>query len=139
MALALCATEVVAFPSELLKMASPEQRRAINAAVASSTQTSPNPGVKPSFSASAQYVSNKGQYAFVAPTSTDQRGPCPGLNAAANHGYIPHNGVATIQQFIDGTYAGMEAAADKFHSLTCSSFRYGQRPGRFLGHIRCSV
>lgn len=22
----------------------------------------------------------------------------------ANHGYIPHNGVATIQQFIDGTY-----------------------------------
>jgi hypothetical protein len=24
----------------------------------------------------------------------------------ANHGYIPHNGVATIQQFIDGAYQG---------------------------------
>jgi hypothetical protein len=39
--------------------------------------------------------------------SGDQRGPCPGLNAMANHGYLPHNGVATVQQFIDGTYEGM--------------------------------
>ncbi|KAF2764567.1 hypothetical protein EJ03DRAFT_346179 [Teratosphaeria nubilosa] len=28
---------------------------------------------------------------------------CPGLNALANHNYLPHNGFATIQQFIDGT------------------------------------
>ena len=33
-----------------------------------------------------------GQYAWQAPTSTDQRGPCPGLNAMANHGRqtFPH-------------------------------------------------
>jgi hypothetical protein len=24
----------------------------------------------------------------------------------ANHGYLPQNGVATIQEFIDGTYDG---------------------------------
>lgn len=38
----------------------------------------------PSFDASAQYISTTGDYAFVAPGSGDQRGPCPGLNAAAN-------------------------------------------------------
>ena len=37
---------------------------------------------------------------------------CPGLNALANHGYIPHNGVATIQQFIDGTFKGFGMASD---------------------------
>lgn len=26
----------------------------------------------------------------------DQRGPCPGLNALANHGYIPRNGVVSV-------------------------------------------
>ncbi|KAJ7246048.1 Cloroperoxidase [Mycena rebaudengoi] len=29
---------------------------------------------------------------WVAPTSTDSRSPCPGLNTLANHGYLPHNG-----------------------------------------------
>jgi hypothetical protein len=27
----------------------------------------------------------------------------PGLNAMANHGYLPHNGVGTIEDFIMGT------------------------------------
>jgi len=57
----------------------------------------------PPFDAASQYVSNQGQHAFVPPGPTDQRGPCPGLNAMANHNYMPHNGIATIQQFIDGT------------------------------------
>jgi hypothetical protein len=35
---------------------------------------------------------------YIAPTSTDLRGPCPGLNAAANHGFLPRNGITTIQQ-----------------------------------------
>lgn len=61
------------------------------------------------FDPTTQYVSNQGQYAFVPPTNVntvggDQRGPCPGLNAMANHNYLPHNGIATIQEFIDGTY-----------------------------------
>jgi Peroxidase, family 2 len=56
------------------------------------------------FNAKAQYVSNQGQYAFKAPGPNDARGPCPGLNAMANHGYIPHNGVGTIEQFVQGCY-----------------------------------
>jgi len=35
----------------------------------------------PPFDAAAQLVSTIGAHAFVAPQSTDQRGPCPGLNA----------------------------------------------------------
>lgn len=63
-------------------------------------------GISPGFDASKQYISTSGANQFVAPSSTDLRGPCPGLNALANHNYIPHNGIATIQQFIDGTTQG---------------------------------
>jgi hypothetical protein len=37
-----------------------------------------------------------GQYAFVPPTPEDLRGPCPGLNALANHNYLPHSGLITV-------------------------------------------
>jgi hypothetical protein len=36
-------------------------------------------GIAPGFNAEAQYVSNTGKHAFVAPGPTDVRGPCPGL------------------------------------------------------------
>lgn len=39
------------------------------------------------FDEQEQLVSIEGTHAFVAPGPTDLRGPCPGLNAAANHGY----------------------------------------------------
>jgi len=60
----------------------------------------------PPFDAKSQYIDTTGQYAFKAPGATDQRGPCPGLNAMANHGYLPHNGIATIDQFIESTGKG---------------------------------
>ncbi|KAH7329914.1 Chloroperoxidase [Rhexocercosporidium sp. MPI-PUGE-AT-0058] len=110
-ALAFCASEVVAFPAAAIEYAARAEhdafaRRDIEAAVAKLQSQRRAPG----FDAAKQYVSTHGQYEFVAPKAPntyngDQRGPCPGLNAMANHGYIPHNGVATIQQFIDGTYA----------------------------------
>ncbi|KAJ3875198.1 hypothetical protein F5051DRAFT_70095 [Lentinula edodes] len=56
------------------------------------------------FDPALQYVSTTGQHAFVPPGSGDFRGPCPGLNAMANHGYIPHNGIATIDQLVNGSY-----------------------------------
>ncbi|CAO2653628.1 Nn.00g030390.m01.CDS01 [Neocucurbitaria sp. VM-36] len=59
----------------------------------------------PIFNAKAQYVNvSKGSgHEYVAPGSSDLRGPCPGLNAFANHNFIPHNGYATVQQYIDAT------------------------------------
>ena len=59
-------------------------------------------------STAAQYILAKGVHAFIPPNfaTGDQRGPCPGLNALADHGYIPCNVVATIQQLTDGTCKG---------------------------------
>ena len=52
------------------------------------------------FDPTSQHVSTTGEYAWVAPGPGDQRGPCPGLNALANHGYLPHSGVADIPTII---------------------------------------
>ena len=58
------------------------------------------------FDASQQLVDVTGAHAFVPPGSGDERGPCPGLNALANHGYLPHNGIGSIEQFIESTGQG---------------------------------
>ncbi|TVY32873.1 Aromatic peroxygenase, partial [Lachnellula subtilissima] len=39
---------------------------------------------------------------FIAPGPNDERGPCPGLNAAANHRFLQRNGINTIQQTVTG-------------------------------------
>jgi len=55
-----------------------------------------------------EYVLTR-KYLVVAPLSTDERGPCPGLNAAANHGFIPHNGIVNTAQskFVPSSSARM--------------------------------
>ncbi|CAE6424652.1 unnamed protein product [Rhizoctonia solani] len=45
-----------------------------------------------------QKIDVTGEHAFRPPTAGDKRGPCPGLNALANHGYLPHNGVTNLLQ-----------------------------------------
>ena len=47
-------------------------------------------GLAPGFNADLQRVSTTGDHAFVPPNfdAGDVRGPCPGLNAMANHGYL---------------------------------------------------
>ncbi|KAK4496985.1 hypothetical protein PRZ48_011434 [Zasmidium cellare] len=59
----------------------------------------------PQFNAAEQYidVSEGSGHEYVAPGPDDLRGPCPGLNAMANHGFLPHNGYATISQYINAT------------------------------------
>jgi hypothetical protein len=111
-AVAFCISEVVAFPAAAIEYAAKAGRDAhtkeeLESVVSRFEKSRRAVG----FDAKAQYVSNKGVWAFKPPKNVntvtgDQRGPCPGLNAMANHGYLPHNGVASIQQFIDGTYKG---------------------------------
>ncbi|KAH6905561.1 Chloroperoxidase [Coprinopsis sp. MPI-PUGE-AT-0042] len=43
---------------------------------------------------------------YIAPGPGDQRGPCPGLNVLANHGYLPRTGVATPAQIIEAVQEG---------------------------------
>ncbi|KAH9224889.1 putative aromatic peroxygenase [Leptodontidium sp. 2 PMI_412] len=38
---------------------------------------------------------------FIAPTATDIRGPCPGLNAAANHNFLARDGITTFNELVD--------------------------------------
>ena len=53
------------------------------------------------FNPTQQYINVSGAHSFVAPTASDLRGPCPALNAAANHGYIARNGYTTFQESFD--------------------------------------
>lgn len=66
-------------------------------------------GIAPGFNADAQRIDVSGEHAFVPPnfSAGDLRGPCPGLNALANHNYLPHNGWASLTQFVDATNKGM--------------------------------
>ncbi|KAF1966690.1 hypothetical protein BU23DRAFT_592995 [Bimuria novae-zelandiae CBS 107.79] len=52
------------------------------------------------------------KYPFQPPGPTDQRGPYPGLNTLANHGYLPRNGIATIGQINAATAAVFNMGAD---------------------------
>ncbi|KAM3071057.1 hypothetical protein ACMFMG_009964 [Clarireedia jacksonii] len=109
-AMALFATGALAFPASMFDITMNEDEKrnlaSLAAQIEAGVQKRAGTPLAPGFSASQQYVSNKDEHAFVAPNfaAGDQRGPCPGLNAMANHGYIPHNGVATITEFIQGTY-----------------------------------
>ena len=41
-------------------------------------------------------ISTSGANAWKAPGPGDKRGPCPALNAMANHGYFPRNGIVGL-------------------------------------------
>jgi hypothetical protein len=111
-AAALYATGALAFPANMFDISMNEEEKrnlaTLAAQIEAGVQKRAGTPLAPGFSASQQYVSNKDDHAFVAPNfaAGDQRGPCPGLNAMANHGYLPHNGVATITQFVQATYDG---------------------------------
>lgn len=106
--LALLGASVQAFPTlvleELAKSGVADEAHVKRQSSASAPQgAGALPLAPPPFDAKSQYISNKGAHAFVAPGAGDARGPCPGLNAMANHNYLPHNGVATITQFLQAT------------------------------------
>lgn len=101
--LAATASNVVAFPHMMDKLTGISMKDALAKRATAPQGTGALPLVPPPFDAKAQYVSNQGDHAFRAPGPGDDRGECPGLNSMANHGYLPRNGRATIQQFIDGT------------------------------------
>ena len=64
----------------------------------SKAQTNCGPTPCTTFSEADQFITTSGQFAYQSPSTADIRGPCPGLNAAANHGYLPRSGIATIEQ-----------------------------------------
>ena len=89
-AAALAIANVAAFPHAMFDMIERAEKSGslaqIEAAIAAVKEK--RQLVSPGFNAAAQYVSNQGANKFVPPNfaAGDQRGPCPGLNAMANHG-----------------------------------------------------
>jgi len=61
----------------------------------------PNFVRRQAFDPSAQHVDVSGAHAFVGPGASDLRGPCPAMNALANHGYIARNGYTYLQESDD--------------------------------------
>lgn len=52
-------------------------------------------------------------YPYQAPTSSDSRSNCPGLNALANHGLLPRDGKnIDLAALAKGTYLGFSLAED---------------------------
>lgn len=46
-----------------------------------------------------------GEHSWQAPIEGQQRGPCPGLNALANHGYISRDGIVTLPEVIPAAHS----------------------------------
>ncbi|KAI9728366.1 MAG: hypothetical protein M1828_003766 [Chrysothrix sp. TS-e1954] len=77
---------------------------------AAETNCGPTPCLD--FDPEDQIVSTTGKYAWASPAADEIRGPCPGLNAAANHGYIPRSGILSVEEAIDGMGAAYSMAPD---------------------------
>jgi hypothetical protein len=92
---ALFSSAVFAFPHYLLKEDPLLDIDALAARITRESQTK-RQILKPGFNADAQRVSTTGEHVYIPPGPGDIRGPCPGLNVMANHGYISRNGVSSI-------------------------------------------
>ncbi|KIJ48837.1 hypothetical protein M422DRAFT_247194 [Sphaerobolus stellatus SS14] len=49
---------------------------------------------------------NDAAHPFIPLKNGDIRGPCPGLNTLASHGYLPRNGIVTPAQIINAVQDG---------------------------------
>lgn len=96
--------EASAFPAVLNAIIDKRQGLGNTTAATALSAARTNCGPTPCniFDAAEQYVSTTGDHAYASPAADEIRGPCPGLNAAANHGYLSRSGVTTIQESVTG-------------------------------------
>lgn len=59
---------------------------------------------------------------WQAPAKDARRGPCPGLNTIANHGYLPRNGIVNPVELLVGTFLGLNLSPDAAAILAGISF-----------------
>lgn len=124
----------------------PEKRQILSALLSDVT------GILGSVAASVEPDNLRPQagYTFQAPTSSDSRGPCPGLNLLANYGYLPRNGYVTLGQVVAAAEEGFNMATDLSTLLAVfavladgdiatESFYLGTGPGNVGGLNRHST
>ncbi|KAE8445609.1 hypothetical protein EG329_013243 [Mollisiaceae sp. DMI_Dod_QoI] len=94
---------------------------------------SPSHATYNKFDSASQLVSTSGVHAWEAPSSGDIRGPCAGLNAAANHGYIPRDGIATAEAINTGLWEafGLDKTATLFLQTATMFFDGDPLSGRW--------
>ncbi|KAF8183732.1 hypothetical protein K438DRAFT_1920130 [Mycena galopus ATCC 62051] len=63
---------------------------------------------------SHQLIDVEGVHAFQPPGDNDFRGPCPGLNALANHNYISHTGIDTLANLMEQSVKGLDMSRPLF-------------------------
>ncbi|KAI4935087.1 uncharacterized protein J4E92_002373 [Alternaria infectoria] len=106
--------------------------------------------VKRAFNAEAQRISITGDHKYIAPGPNDLRGPCPGINVMANHGYLPRNGISTITQMttaaneVFGMGLDLSAFLAVYSAVMAgdlTSFSIGGKPktGGLLGGVTSSL
>ncbi|OJD31450.1 oxidase [Diplodia corticola] len=61
---------------------------------------------------SSKPIDTTGDHAFQAPGDGDQRGPCPGLNVLANHGYISRDGITSFAEVVNAINQVMGMGVD---------------------------
>ena len=55
------------------------------------------------FQPAAHPIDVSNAHAYIAPGASDLRGPCPAMNALANHGYIARNGYTNLLEALNAT------------------------------------
>ncbi|BFZ58090.1 hypothetical protein PYCC9005_005148 [Savitreella phatthalungensis] len=104
-----------AFPNMGSRLGVRDVARSVDSATSSSTGSSSG-GVAPA------------GHKYVAPGPNDLRSPCPGLNALANHNFLPHDGRGlTVDVLVKGLSDGLNVSPD--FSITIGGFGSLSSPG----------
>ena len=102
---ALLLNGVVAFPSIAEHVAKNSRRQALPAVVPFPEYPGlPTHALFNGFDPSSQLVDVSGDHEYRPPGKGDIRGPCAGLNSAANHGYISRDGIANAADITKGLW-----------------------------------
>jgi hypothetical protein len=93
----------------------------------------PNHALFDQFDPEQQLVSTSGDHEWRAPGNGDIRGPCAGLNAAANHGYIQRDGVVDAASINTGLWQafGLDKTATIFLETATAFFNGDPISGRW--------
>lgn len=73
---------------------------------------------------SSKPINTSGKHVFQAPGDNDQRGPCPGLNALANHNYISHDGITSYAEVVAAINQGLCWYLPNMHDRAHSDIQY---------------
>ncbi|KAF8888455.1 heme-thiolate peroxidase [Gymnopilus junonius] len=71
---------------------------------------------------------NDAAHPFIAPRSSDQRGPCPALNTLASHGYLSRNGIVSPVEVINAVQEAFNLENSFARFLVYSTFLVNGNP-----------